>query len=129
MPTLRSWRGLSEKEVLETVRGTISELYDQRIEEDPAQVQVTTRAKIEFISNMQKQANSRKLIIVSKLPTEARALNEAATRVQQVYKDYQREAMPVYKDGIRRFAAFKREWKNCVAPGRVEAWQLIQLQK
>ena len=68
----------------------MSELYDQRIEEDPAQVQVTTRAKIEFISNMQRRAHSLKLIIVS-----TRAANETAPRVQQVYKEYQREAMPV----------------------------------
>ena len=36
--------------------------------------------------------------------------------------------MPEYNGGIREYAAFKREWKNCVAPGRDEAWQLIQLQ-
>ena len=60
-------------EVLETVRRHVSELYDQRIEEDPAQVQVTTRAKREFISNMQRRTNGLKLAIVSKLPTEARA--------------------------------------------------------
>ena len=40
---------------------------------------------------------------------------------QQVYKEYQREAMPEYKGGIREYAAFKREWKNCVAPGLEEA--------
>jgi hypothetical protein len=59
----------------------------------------------------------------------ARVPNEIAPRVQQVYKEYQREAMPVYKGGIREYIAFQRECKNCVAPpGRDEAWQLIQLQ-
>ena len=37
-------------EVLESVRGPVSELFDQRIEEDPYQVKATTRAKREFIS-------------------------------------------------------------------------------
>ena len=54
-------------EVFETVLGTMSELYDQMIVEDPAQVQFTTRAKRESISSMPRRANSLRLIIVSKL--------------------------------------------------------------
>ena len=88
-------------EVLETVRGPVSELFDQRVEEDPTQVQATTRAKREFISIIQRRANGLKVAIISKLPTADRAPNEAAPRVQQVYKEYQREAMPEYKGGIR----------------------------
>ena len=32
-------------EVLETVRGPVSDLYDQRVKEDPTQVQTTTKRK------------------------------------------------------------------------------------
>ena len=52
------------------------------------------------------------MAIISKLPTADRAPNEAALRLQQVYKEYQREAMPEYKGGIREYAAFKREWRT-----------------
>jgi hypothetical protein len=105
-------------EVLETVRGPVSELFDQRVEEDPTQVQATTRAKREFISIIQRRANGLKVAIISKLPTEGRAPNEAAPMVQQVYKEYQREAMPEYKGGIREYAAFKREELCCSWPRR-----------
>ena len=63
------------------------------------------------------------------MPEEVRADHDTAPRVQQVYKDYQREALPEFKGGITEYAAFKKEWRECVAPGRDEAWQLIQLQK
>ena len=38
-----------------------------------------------------------------------RAPNTVAPRLQQVYKEYQREAMPEYKGCLREYAAFKRE--------------------
>ena len=70
---------------------------------------------------MQRRANNLKVAINLKLPAVFRAPNKAAPRVQQVYKEYQREAMPEYKGGIREYATFNREWKNCVAPGGDEA--------
>ena len=67
-------------EVLESVRGPVSELFDQRIEEDPTQVQATTRAKREFVSIIQRRANGLKVAIISKLPMAVQAPNEAAPR-------------------------------------------------
>ena len=45
-------------EVMDTVRGPLTEVYDQRVEEDPTQVKATTRAKREFISSMQRRVDS-----------------------------------------------------------------------
>ena len=38
--------------VLETVRGPVSKLFDQRVKVDPTKVKATTRSKREFISTM-----------------------------------------------------------------------------
>jgi hypothetical protein len=52
-------------EVLEAVRGPVSELFDQRVKECPTQVQATTRAKMEFISTMQRRANGLRVAILT----------------------------------------------------------------
>ena len=113
----------------QTVQGPIAELYDQKAEETPDQVENVTRDKRRFISEVLTQVDALNLLIADKMPEEVRTDHDTVPRVQQVYKDYQREALPEFKGGITEYAAFKKEWKERVAPGREEAWQLIQLQK
>ena len=91
------------------------------------EVEETTRAKVTFV--IKTRFNILRMAISAKFLAEARPSMVDISRVHQVYKEYQREALPEFKGGITEYAAFKKEWKECVTPGRYESWQLIQLQK
>jgi hypothetical protein len=62
--------------VLETVRGPVSELFDQRVKEDPTQAKTTTRSKREFINTIQRRANGLKVGILMKFNTEVAKLEQ-----------------------------------------------------
>merc|ERR1719318_2380032 len=51
------------------------------------------------------------------------------TMSTHIHNEYQREPLPELRGGIFEYIEFKKEWKGCVAPGRGEIWQLVQLQK
>ena len=71
----------------QTVQGPISELFDQKAEEAPEQVQVITRDKRVFISEVVKHVDALKVLIAAKMPEEVRIDRDTAPRAQQVYKD------------------------------------------
>jgi hypothetical protein len=67
---------------------------------------------------MQRRANNLKVAINLKLPAVFQAPNKAAPRVQQVYKEYQREAMPEHKGGIREHCLQQGVEKLCCSSQR-----------
>ena len=56
------------EEVKQTVQGPISELFDQKAKEAPEKVQVTTRAKRDFISEVLTHVDALKVLIAANMP-------------------------------------------------------------
>jgi hypothetical protein len=96
-------------EVLETFQGNVSQLYDHRIEEDPTQVQVTTRAKREFISNMQRRANGLKLAIVSYFKPRPGHLTRQLPGFSESTRSTRGRPCRSMQDGIQEYDTFKRK--------------------
>ena len=59
-------------------------------------------AKRDFMDGLVQRARILRMAIVAKLPAKEKIKHEITPMVQQVYKEYQREAMPEY-------AVFKKE--------------------
>jgi hypothetical protein len=81
---LKTLHTLAE-DVVTTVQGPVSELYDQRIAEAPSKVEATTTAKVNFIGGIKARVNLLKMSILAKFPVDARSANVDPPRVQQVY--------------------------------------------
>ena len=89
--------------------GSLANLYDQRNDEKREDIETTTRVKLEYLSLVERKFEQILAIITAKYAVEARANNEVTPRVQQVYKEYQRDSLSEYKSGIREYTAFKDE--------------------
>ena len=89
---LKTLQTLAE-DVVRTVQGPVSELYDQRVEEAPTRSKPTT-AKVNFIGSIKARVNLLKMSISARFPAEASSAHKDSPRVHQVYNEYQREAMP-----------------------------------
>ena len=99
---------------------TISELYDQKAEEVPDQVDAITRSRNSFVNEIQARVFNFRTLIASNMPDEPRPVppgnpNPHAGAMTHVYKEYSRDAIP---GKVTEYVAFKKEWRLCVAPGR-----------
>jgi hypothetical protein len=61
------------EDMVPTVQGPLSELYNQRIEEAPGEVEVITTAKVDFIGGIKARVNLLKMSILVKFPVDARS--------------------------------------------------------
>ena len=113
---------------------TISELYEQKTEEVPDQSDAVTRSRNSFVNEIRARVFNLNTLIASKMPEELRPAqpgnpNPQAGAMTHIYKEYHRDAIPEFKGKLTEYATFKKEWQQCVAPGRDEVWQLLQLGK
>ena len=68
------------RDVMEFVRWSMSELYNQRVKEDTIPIQEITQTKEEFTRSLQMRMYRLKLTLASKQPGEARASKGATPR-------------------------------------------------
>ena len=100
---------------------TISELYDQKAEEVPDQIDAITRSRNSFVNEIQACVFNFRTLIASNMPDEPRPVQPGNPNPQAGAKEY---TIPEFNGKV-----MEKEWGQCVATGREEAWQLIKFSK